>query len=69
MQTRCGLGVCDDGGKAGAVCDGASGRTEAGDIRGVHLAGHCKHVATSVKSGSLRRTRHHKGPHMLPEMV
>ena len=39
------VGVCDDGGKGGAVSDGAGGGTGAGgDIRGVHLAGYCKHA-------------------------
>ena len=37
------VGICDDRDKAGGAADGAAGTEGGGDIRGVQLAGCCKH--------------------------
>jgi hypothetical protein len=46
VQGRCkhAVGVCDDGVKAGGADDEAAGAAGVGDIRGVQLAGCCKHA-------------------------
>ncbi len=38
------VGICDDGDKAREADDGAAGAAGGGDIRGVQLAGYCKHT-------------------------
>jgi hypothetical protein len=42
------VGVCDNGEKAGGADDGSGGGAGGGDIRGVQLAGSCKHAVVNV---------------------
>jgi hypothetical protein len=45
------VGVCDDGDKAGGADDGAAGVATGDDIRGVQLAGGCKHAVGVCDDG------------------